>query len=647
MPTVAPVVPRATERLALHPLGLDRVRLTGGVWGEWQRANREVTTPHALRWLEQDGAVDALRRPVPGAERRSLWFSDSDVHKVLEGISWDLALDPVALGGPADELVAVVTAAQQDDGYLNSFVQQGRGARWDDLSTSHEMYCIGHLVQAGVAHARSTGSSALLDVARRAADRLVADFGGRRRDQADGHPEVEMALVELYRQTGERSYLDLAGQLLDVRGTGATSTGGRFDAAYYQDATPVREQTTVVGHAVRALYLLAGVVDVHLETGEPALLAAALRQWDSLEATKTHLTGAVGARFEGEAFGDEHELPPDLVYGETCASIAVVMLAWRLLLATGQGRFADAIERALHNLVAASTAVGRDRFFYNNPEQRRVALPAAPTGARPSRAEAPGTRPVWFECACCPPNVIRTVASLGAYVATAAADGVQVHQYLPAVVDATVASGEVSLRVETDYPVTGAVDITVERGTGRPWALALRVPAWSRSTTLEVDGERLDAAAAADGYVRITRTWRAGDAVRLVLDVAPRLTVPHPAVDALRGSAAVERGPLVYCFESPDQADGVDLNAVELVAGAPLVEDPVADLLGQQVVRVRAEGRRRDAAAWAGRAWARYDEAPEGPEGAGEPVDLVAVPYHLWANRGPSVMRVFVPLAPG
>ena len=640
---VAPVVPRAAERLALHPLGLDRVRITGGVWGRWQEANRAVTAPHALRWLEADGAIDALRHPVPGHDRRSLWFSDSDIHKLLEGMSWDLALDasPEALAR-VEELIALVAAAQADDGYLNSYVQQGLGRRWEGLHTSHELYCIGHLVQAGLAHARATGSEVLLDVARRAADRVVADFGQGRRQESDGHPEIEMALVELYRHTGEGSYLALAGQLLDVRGSGATSAGGRSEPAYYQDATRVREETTVVGHAVRAVYLAAGVVDVHLETGEPALLEAALRQWDSLQATKTYLTGAVGSRFEGEAFGEEHELPPDLVYGETCATIGVVMLAWRLLLATGEARFADAIERGLHNLVAASTSVGRDAFFYNNPAQRRAPVPAAPTDTRPARAEAPGTRPVWFECACCPPNIVRTVATLGAYVATTTADGVQVHQYLPASVTAPLEVGDVALRVETDYPVHGAVDVTVEAGPPAPWTLSLRVPAWSRSTVLEVNGERVDATASPAGYVALTRTWRVGDAVRLVLDLAPRLTVVHPRVDAVRGSAAVERGPLVYCFESPDQDSSTDLNAVELLAGAPLVEEPAADLLGQPVVRVRVAARSRDDAAWAGRGWARHDEAPPA---AGDPVELVAVPYHLWANRGPSVMRVFVPLA--
>ncbi len=645
MPVIAPVVPRATDRLALHPLGLDQVRLTGGAWAHWQAANRAVTAPHALRWLEADGALDALRHPEPGGERRSLWFSDSDVHKLLEGMAWDLALDtadPAALAGRVEELVALVGAAQEEDGYLNTHVQQGRAQRWADLSTSHELYCVGHLVQAGVAHARATGSDALLAVARRAADHLVTEFGGHRRSQADGHPEIEMALVELYRHTGERSYLDLAAQLVDVRGTGATARGGEHEPVYYQDATPVREETTVVGHAVRALYLLAGVVDVHLETGDPTLLAAALRQWDSLQTQKTYLTGAVGSRFDGEAFGDPHELPPDLVYGETCATIGVVMLAWRLLLATGEGRFADAIERGLHNLVAASTAVGRDAFFYSNPAQRRAPRPAAPTDTRPARAEAPGTRPVWFECACCPPNVVRTIAALGAYVATSTPEGVQLHQHLPVTVAAGLTAGAVQLRVETEYPLDGAVDVTVERSPLQPWTLSLRVPAWSRSTVLEVDGERRDARADERGYLSLTRVWRAGDAVRLVLDVAPRLTVAHPAVDAVRGSAAIERGPLVYCLEGPDQAEGVDLDAVELRADQPLADGPVTDLLGCRVALVRARGVVRDDAAWSGRGWARLDEAPAA---GGREVELVAVPYHLWANRGPSRMRVFVPLA--
>jgi uncharacterized protein len=635
-PIRGPVSPLATERLAVRPLGLDQVDLTGGFWARWQELNRAVTTPHALGWLERDGSVANLRRVARGETEahQGMWFSDSDVHKVLEAISWDLGRAPsAALSGAVSELTGALRAAQRDDGYLNSYVQAGHEERWDNLVMSHELYCIGHLIQAGVAHHRSTGGDELLDVARRAADCVVRDFAEHRRKDTDGHPIIEMAMVELYRETGQESYVELARQLLDVRGHRVLEPKGHFDSTYYQDAVPIRDQTTVVGHAVRALYLLSGVVDVYLETGEQALLDSALRQWESLLATKMYLNGAVGSRFEGESFGDEYELPPDLVYGETCATIASVMLTWRLLLATGESRFADYIERALYNLFAGSTSVERNAFFYNNPAQRRVPRPAAPTETRPRRAEAPGTRPRWFECACCPPNIMRTVASLGGYVATHTDTGIQVHQYL----SATIAAPVSSLSMTTRYPVDGIVNLAVTAGGS--WTLSLRIPDWCRDATVTVNGSPMPASISPRGYLDITRDWRPGDAVVLTLPMPARLTLPHPAVDALRGTVAIERGPVVYCLESPDQPRDVDLNHLELLVDEPLTED-ARDLLGQSVVVINAHALARDDSPWATTGWAALGDQPPP---SGRRVSVTAIPYHLWANRGPSSMRIFIP----
>jgi hypothetical protein len=638
---IGPVSPRATEHTEVQPLGLDQVRITGGFWGRWQERNRAVTIPHALQWLERDGSVDNLRRLVTAdrvAAHRGFWFSDSDVYKTLEGIAWDLGrASSWSLATTVDELRAVVERAQEADGYVNSHVQAGHESRWEHLGISHELYCIGHLIQAGVAHKRGTGRDELLAVARRAADCVVREFGNGRRKDTDGHPEIEMALVELHRETGERAYLELAQQFVDARGHGVLQPPGHFDATYFQDATPVRAETTVVGHAVRALYLLCGVVDVHLETGERALLDSALRQWEALTATKTYLTGAVGSRFDGEAFGEPYELPQDLVYGETCATIAVIMLAWRLLLATGERRFADAMERALHNLFAASTSVTRDGFFYSNPAQRRAARPAAPTDGTPPRAEAPGTRPSWFPCACCPPNIIRTVASLGAYVATHNATDIQIHQYLPA----TVEFGQTRLAVVTAYPIDGRVEVRVGGTPPEPWTLALRIPGWCRGASATVNGAATDATVSERGYLELTRDWQPGDVVVLDLPMPLRFTLAHPAVDAVRDAVAIERGPVVYCLESTDQPDGVDLNRVELLVDAPLTEDLRNDFLGESVVVATARGVLRDDSGWAATGWATLGEQPA-PSGTA--VRLTAIPYRLWANRGPSVMRTFVPV---
>jgi DUF1680 family protein len=312
------------------------------------------------------------------------------------------------------------------------------------------------------------------------------------------------------------------------------------------------------------------------------------------------------------------------------------MLSWRLLLATGEGRFADAIERALYNLLAASTSVERTGFFYNNPVQRRVARPAASTGTRPARAEAPGTRPPWFACACCPPNIMRTIASLGGYLATYSDSGVQLHQYMPA----TIRTGAAALAVATEYPLDGAVEVSVLETVDRPWTLALRVPGWCRGATVSVNGAPGPASADQAGYLRIERQWRAGDRVALTLPMPVRLTVAHPSADALRAAVAIERGPLVYCLESLDQPEGVDVNHVELCVGEPLHEQVREGFLGEAAVLVTATGLARDDSGWAGIGWADRSELPPV---AGRPVTLTAIPYHLWANRGPSVMRVFIP----
>ncbi len=648
---LAPVAPANAARLSVQPLGIDQVRITSGFWGDWQRANREVTAPHALSWLEKDGAVDAFRRvsdgtPLSAKERPGLWFSDSDLYKTLEGLAWEQGLKPSAeFERVIGELAAVIATAQDEDGYLNTFVQEGNGDRWASLGQSHEMYCIGHLIQAAVAHKRATGRDELLEIAVAAADRLVADFGDRRRTETDGHPEIEMALVELYRVTGATDYLELAQQFIDLRGHGQLDTNGHFDSVYYQDATPFREEVSTVGHAVRAVYLVAGAVDLYLETGEQALLDAAVRQWESMTHTKTYLNGAIGSRVEGEAFGDSYELPPDLVYGETCATIGAVMLSWRLLLATGESRYADAIERGLFNLVAASTSVERNAFFYANPAQRRVPRPAATPGERPPRAEAPGTRPSWFVCTCCPPNILRTVASLGAYVATVRASGVQLHQYIPATVEAPLTDGAVRLEVVTEYPLEGAVRVLVEETPDTPWTLSLRRPEWAESVEVVVNGEAAAAIPSVNGYLEIERQWSAGDVVTVTLPVAPRFTVAHPQTDAVRGQVAIERGPLVYCFESPDQADGVDLNRIEVLVNQPITAEAPTDLLGQATVLLRAQAVLRSDADWQDTGWAPLGAEPDVP---GERrVELTAIPYHLWANRGPSVMRIFAPYRRG
>ena len=553
-----------------------------GFWGALQQRNGAVTIPHAEGWLERAGSLGNFD---PEAERQGALYTDSDVYKLLEAMVWETArTGDAALGGRVERLVARIARSLEPDGYLNTY--WGRRERYADLQMGHELYCAGHLIQAAVAAARSGGPDALVELGRAVADHVCREFGpGGPRSSVDGHPEIELALAGLFAVTGERRHLDTAQVLVERRGRGVLGPQP-FDPAYYQDDIPVREAEVMRGHAVRALYLLAGAADVAVATGDAELLAAVERQWHATIARRTYITGGMGSRHDGEAFGEDFELPPDTAYCESCAGVAAVMLAWRLLLATGESGYADQIERTLHNVVAACPSLAGDAFFYTNPLQV-----LAPGAARSS----------WFTCACCPPNLARLLASLGGYVATADDEGIQLHLYAAGTVDARLAS----LRVRTDYPWDGEIAIEVAETRTAPWTLTLRVPPWAAGATVTVDG---GAEPVAPGVVHLLRRWRPGDTVRLSLPVAPRFTEPDPQVEAVRGCVAVERGPLVYCAES---LGDVDLERI-VVTPDGAEDAALADLPGTVGIAVGG---------------------------------LTLVPYYAWANRGPSTMRVWLPTA--
>jgi DUF1680 family protein len=624
----------------LHPA---EGRIESGFWADRQKLNRERLLLDGEHWLEEAGNFENLRAAAgrSDAEFRGMVFMDSDVHKWLEALGWELGREPSEdLARRADQAIELVEAAQEDGGYLNSYYQVARpGPRFTNLAWDHELYCAGHLTQAAVAHARgrgdarfqgdaarSDGPQRLLGVARRFADHIVEVFSER--DGTPGHPEIETALVELYRHTSERRYLDLAAYFVGTRGR-STLQPARFGSSYFQDHVPVREAKEVTGHAVRALYLAAGVTDLWLETGEAALMDAMREQWRDMSGRKSYVTGGVGAHHSDEAFGDPFELPPDRCYGETCAAIASVMWSWRMLLATGEARYADSMERTLYNGFLSGLALDGGGYSYVNPLHVRDAhRDAVERGAR---------RLPWYACACCPPNVMRTLASLQHYLATTDESGVQLHHF---------ASGVVGpLRVATDYPWDGRVEIEVaEAG---EWTLSLRVPSWADGAT--VDGEP----APAGGYARVKRRWRPGDTVTLELPLAPRLTAPHPRIDAVRGCLAIERGPLVYCVEGADLPDGARADDLRLDPRATLRDIERSDLLGG-IVAVEGTGVEVTAdwdPDWAYAPASGADHSGPGQSGsgyvavggAGAEVPLVAVPYALWGNRGDGPMRVWIP----
>ncbi|WP_329001864.1 glycoside hydrolase family 127 protein [Kribbella sp. NBC_00709] len=585
--------------MPLRPLPLGSTKLSGGFWLDRQRTNRDTTIPAAAERLEEVGTLRNFRAAA-GQEAAGFagkLFADTDVYKWLEAVAWEQAREPSAdLAGWQSGASALVAAAQEPDGYLNTHTRLALGGqRYGDLEKGHELYCAGHLLQAAVAQVRATGDRTLLDVACRFADHLCKTFGPGRLEGVDGHPLIEMALVDLYRETGTAAYLELASYFVEARGHGLLTPPGHHGPAYFQDHLPVRQVRTIAGHAVRALYLAAGATDVAVETSDAELLEALQTTWQTMVESQMYLTGGVGSRWYGEAFGDPFELPPDAAYCETCAAIAGVQWSWRLLLATGESKYADLIERTLYNAVISGVSLTGDRFFYVNTLKVR-----ADAFADDQRSAVGGRQP-WFGTACCPPNVMRTLSSLDQLVATSDDDGVQVQLYAPASVAADIPVGHVGFEVATEYPWHGTVRVRITSAPDEPWTLGLRIPAWADSHRVTINGF--------EGPLR--RVWSVGDEVVLELPVAARRTRPDERIDSVRGCVAIERGPLVYCFEQQD-ADVVLDSAV--VAAGELIEREQPELLGG-VTTVEVPGR-------------------DGP--------LTAIPYYAWANRTVGTMTVWI-----
>src|SRR6516164_2494432 len=448
--SAGPVDGAKSPAATLTTLDAQAVTIDNGLWARRQTVNRDAALPHGFRMLEAAGNLENLRIAAgrSSARYRGPVFMDSDVYKWLEAAAWEMGrLRSEWLRSTSEATIDLVAAAQGADGYINSYYSVAEpGRRWTDFAHGHELYCAGHLIQAAVALRRATGDDRLLTTAQRFVDYLHSLFGTGRRVATPGHPEIEMALVELYRETGERRHLDLAAFFLEHRGRGWLGPGRFNSSASFQDRVPVREAAGVEGHAVRALYLTTGATDVYLETGEAALRLALDRQWHDLVSGKLYVTGGVGARHLSEAFGQPYELPNDLAYCETCAAIASIMWNWRMLLATGESRFADLIERTLYNGFLSGVSLTGNTFFYVNPLLSRGEEEVVGRGVI--------ERQPWFLVACCPPNVMRTLASLGEYIASRAADGVQIHQYLPATI---CPQPDIRLRMVTDYPWSGSI----------------------------------------------------------------------------------------------------------------------------------------------------------------------------------------------
>ncbi len=629
-----------TRRARLRPAPLTAVTLKDELWAARRARNLAVTLPSQYQLLEETGRIDNFRRVAGHVDQpyRGHVYNDSDVYKWLEAASWVLATDEApALAEMAATVVAAITEAQADDSYLNTYYTFERADdRWANLQDHHELYCAGHLIQAAIAHHRATGGDRLLNVARRFADLICETFGEEndknseadgQRAGAPGHPEIEMALIELARLTGEARYREQAAYFLNARGHGLLE--GR---TYYVDHVPFREMTRLAGHAVRALYLCAGAADLYTETGEAALRETLDQLWETMVARQMYISGGVGSRHSGESFGVPFELPNARAYAETCAGIAVVMWAWRMLQLGGDPRYADVMERALYNAVLPGISLDGEHYFYDNP----LAVP--PEDATSAR------RRDWFTCACCPTNIARLLAMMpGLIYSVSAKDeaaGVWVHLYAANEARLTLPDGrEIALMQRTRYPWSG--QITVEVLSAGEFSLWMRVPGWSDDdVALTVNGLPWEGPVTPGTYVQIHRAWQPGDAVCLHLPMEVRRMAAHPYALENTGRVALMRGPVLYCLEQVDHPADVDLRDVALTPATAFATAFEPSLLGGvQVLRASAVTT-PPAPAWADRL---YRPSSGGKvTSAGRAVNLTAIPYFAWANRAPGAMQVWL-----
>jgi uncharacterized protein len=634
----SPVLDTAhSSHVRLRPVAISTVRLSDDFWEPRRHVNREVTLPFQYQQLKTSGVLDNFRR-VTGkvdAPFRGRWFADSDLYKWLEAAAWTLA------GSPDPELERLVDAAiseiedtQESDGYLATYYMvERRSQQWTELPVTHELYCAGHLIQAAVAHHRATGSSRLLDVAIKLANHICEVFGPEedgKRLGTDGHPEIEMALVELARDTGDPKYLRQARFFLDVRGHGLLGTrqhhqihGLRGGREYQQDHRPFQDQHEIVGHAVRAVYLNAGATDLYAETGDQDLLKALERLWDNMTTRKMYVSGGIGSRYDHESFGKDYELPNARAYAETCAAIGSVMWNWRMLMLDGDACYGDLMELTLYNAVLPGLSLDGQSYFYQNP--------LADDGEH--------RRQPWFGVACCPPNIARLLASLPGYFYSTSGEGAWVHLYADSTADISLDEDHtIQLKQRTDYP--WGEDITIEIEGEGDFALMLRVPSWCENgCEITVNGETSEDHASSGSYAEIRRTWQPGDTVHLRLPMPVRRVECNPRVVENAEQVALMRGPLLYCLEQVDNTDP-DLRDVVLPNEATFTVRFRPELLGGvAALSAQAEVVEPDNG-WDNRLYRTVHSNVDIPEVRA--MEITAVPYYGWANREAGAMRVWL-----
>lgn len=637
------------------------VNIKDDFWGGYIRLVQDVVIPYQY---------EALHDRAPGAEPSHAianfeiaagrktgefygWvFQDSDVAKWLEAVGYSLSIKRDSdLERQADEVIDLVGEAQQEDGYLNTyFTIKEPGKRWTNLNDCHELYCAGHFIEAAVSYYEATGKRKLLDIMCRMVDHIDSVFGpeeGKMRGY-DGHQEIELALVKLYRLTGEERYLKLSSFFINERGQQPnflkeqwdnlgsinffTGQKEKLDLKYYQSHLPVREQEVAVGHAVRAVYMYTAMADLAAITGDATLREACERLWNNITNKQMYITGGIGSTHRGEAFTFDYDLPNDSVYAETCASIGLIFFAQRMLRISPDARYGDVMERALYNNVLGSMAQDGKHYFYVNPLE---VWPQA-CSCNPDKHHVKSERQGWFGCACCPPNVARLLTSLNQYIYTVHGDTLYTNLYIGSELTTKLGGAEVTIQQESNYPWKGTVSMKINPAVEAEFGIALRIPSWSQGMEIRVNGEALNTAENIEqGYLVIRREWRAGDVIEMHDPMEAHRVYAHPNLRADAQKVTIQRGPLVYCLESID--NGEPLSSISLKEDGELTAAFNETLLGGAVV-VEADGLRIDQEGWSGGLYSR-EKAPL------QPVKVKAVPYYLWGNRGSGEMKVWIPEA--
>lgn len=584
----------------IEQIDFSHVKINDNFWSPRLSKHVSVTLPVCIDQIEnQTGRIRNFENAAKGeGEHSGIFFDDSDVYKALEGMAYSLINNPdPELEKKADEWIDKFAAAQQPDGYINTFYTlTGLDKRWTNMD-KHEMYCAGHMIEAGVAYYQATGKRKLLDVCIRMTDHMMSQFGPGKRHWVPGHEEIELALVKLYQTTQEQKYLDFAYWLLEERGHGHGTMGdeGKWDPVYYQDIVPVRRLTDISGHAVRCMYLYCGMADVAALKNDTGYIAAIDRLWDDVVHRNMYITGGIGSSRDNEGFTEDYDLPNLDAYCETCASVGMVLWNQRMNQLTGDSKYIDVLERSLYNGALAGISLGGDRFFYVNPLE----------------SKGDHHRQEWYGCACCPSQLSRFLPSIGNYIYASSDDALWVNLYIGNTGQIRIGETDILLTQETDYPWDGSVKLTISTSQPLEKEIRLRIPNWCKTYDLSINGKRINVSEE-KGYA-VIKDWKSQDVIALDMDMPVEIVAADPHVKENFGKRAIQRGPLVYCMEEIDNP--VYFDQIQLSPSTTFQTAFASDILNG-IKTIKTNGRAQSA---------------------------TFIPYYAWDNRKAGKMRVWIP----